>query len=142
MANVFSKNTWIASHPYERSQQERWMDWSIEKFEPAFVGVFWGFYRTPQEKRNITTIEKSVDDCNSCLSMVADQLSDKTFLLGDNPTVADIAVGVFLHRLWSIELEIKFPSNVADLYERLSERPGYYQWVRSDYQELQGRTDY
>ena len=42
LADSFSKDTWIASTPYERSLDERWMDWSIEKLEPAFVDVFWG----------------------------------------------------------------------------------------------------
>ena len=29
------------------------MDWSLNSLQPDFLGgVFWGFYRTPQDKRN------------------------------------------------------------------------------------------
>lgn len=142
MAATFSENTWIATDPYQRSLQERWMDWAIEKFEPAFIGVFWGFYRIPPERRNNISIAKSVNDCNHCLSMIGDQLKEKSFLLGDTPSVADVAVGVFLHRLWSIELALVFPKNVENWYMQLSERSGYDQWVKSDFHELQGRSDY
>src|ERR1700731_2064316 len=39
--------------PAERSQSDRWMDWTLADLQPAFVGgVFWNFYRTPAERRN------------------------------------------------------------------------------------------
>jgi len=142
LANSYSKETWIASTPYERSLSERWMDWSIEKLEPAFVGVFWGFYRTPPDNRNDSEIEKCIVDCEQCLSNIGSQLANKNNLLGYNPSVADIAIGVFLHRLWSIDLDIKFPDNVQNWYGRLTERAGYSRWVMSDFTELQGRSGY
>jgi glutathione S-transferase len=142
LADSQSNNTWIASTPYEKSLSERWMDWSIGKLEPTYVGVFWGFYRTPPDRRNNREIEKSIVNCNLCLSQIGKQLANKCHLVGDNPTVADIAIGVFLHRLWSIDLEIEFPDNVRQWYERLTERAAYHRWVMSDFTELQGRSDY
>ena len=142
LADSQSTNAWIASTPYERSLSERWMDWSIEKLEPAFVGVFWGFYRTPPDRRNKSDIEMNITYCELCLSIIGKQLANRHYLLGDAPTVADISIGVYLHRLWSIDLDIEFPDNVRQWYRRLAERAAYHRWVMSDFTELQGRSDY
>jgi len=142
LAHCFSNGSWIASTPYERSLEERWMDWSIEKLEPAFFKVFWGFYRTPVNERDESAIRKNANDCELCLLTIEKQLADKRFLIKDEPTVADIAIGIYLHRLWSIDLEIKFPDNVRKWYEELSTRPGYERWVMSDFSELFGRSNF
>jgi len=142
LAQCFSNGSWIASTPYERSVQERWMDWSIEKLEPAFFKVFWGFYRTPENERDENAIKQSAADCEQCLLKIGDQLKGKRFLVQDEPTVADVAVGVYLHRLWSIDLEIEFPDNVSKWYKELSKRPSYERWVMSDFSELFGRSNF
>jgi len=142
LAHSFANGSWIASTPFERSVEERWMDWSIEKLEPAFVGVFWGFYRTPANDRNESAIIQSIAKVELCLSSIEKQLANARFLIRDEPTVADVATGVYLHRLWSIDLEIIFPVLVRNWYEELSNRPGYRRWVMSDFSELYGRSDY
>jgi len=83
-----------------------------------------------------------VADCEQCLSKIDEQLTNKRFMIRNEPTVTDIAIGVYLHRLWSIDLEIDFPSRVKNWYEELSKRPGYERWVMSDFSELFGRSDY
>jgi len=142
LAHQFAANSWIASNPYARSLSERWMDWSIDQFEPAFIGVFWGYYRTPPELRNSAAIQESVTRCETCLSQLGTQLDKQAYLLGANASVADVATGVFLHRLQTIDLKIQFPENVLGWYKALSNRAGYKRWVMSDFSELQGRADY
>src|SRR5665213_2287102 len=53
LAAKYGQGTFWAGDPGERSQAERWMDWSQATLQPDFLmGVFWGFYRTPEPKRN------------------------------------------------------------------------------------------
>ncbi len=54
----------------------------------------------------------------------------------------DFLKGIFLHRLWSIKLDIKFPENVQNWYGRLAEPAEYRRWVMSDFAKLQGRSGY
>lgn len=142
LASEFSESDWISSEAYERALQERWMDWSIDRFESAFVGVFWGHYRTPPEQRDIVSITQAVNDCQSCLQLLDNELQGKSYLLGAKPCVADIATGVFLYRLINIDLDINIPANVMLWYERLSERPAFTKWAMSDFTELRGRAGY
>jgi glutathione S-transferase len=142
LADIFSDGLWISPRAYQRSLAEQWMDWSIEKLEPAFVGVFWGYYRTPEERRDEAAIRASVAQYESCIDVLAAVLAEHDFLLGARPSVADIATGVFLYRMIDIDLPIAIPQSVHDWYGRLSAMDGYQRWVMSDYSELRGRVAY
>lgn len=142
LTNQYGENQWQIEQAGERSLYERWMDWSQSTFEPAFIGVFWGHYRTPPRRRNNEAILDSVKKCESCLGLLSEQLSAKEFLLGPYLSLADISVGVFLHRLYQIDLTIDFPNNIQDWYSRLATRPAYRKWAMSDFTELEGRLDY
>ncbi len=48
----------------EQSQADRWMDWSQTALQPDFLmGVFWGFYRTPEPQRNWPAIRDKIARC-------------------------------------------------------------------------------
>ena len=142
LAHSHGSGTWKVDDAYQRSRFERWMDWSQSKFEPAFVGVFWGYYRTPANLRNMNEVRASIDLSTSCLAKLNEQLQDRKYLLGEAMSLADIASGVFIYRLMEIGLSIDLPNAVASWYERLQDSPGYRRWVMSDFSELEGRLDY
>ncbi len=142
LADVYGNGLWCATEPFQRTLTDRWLDWSIDRLEQVFVSVFWGFYRTPPENRNHDVIASAVSDCERCLLTLSRELGSKPYLIAEHPTLADIATGVFLHRLYTIELPVAFPENVLHWYQRLSSRAPYRQWVMSDFSELQGRVGY
>ena len=50
--------------PVVRAQVDGWMDWSHTALQPDFlVGVFWGFYRMPEDKRNWPAINAALARC-------------------------------------------------------------------------------
>src|SRR5258708_7566174 len=38
--------------PAERAVADEWMDWCATGLEPAFMGFFWNWYRTPESQRD------------------------------------------------------------------------------------------
>lgn len=142
LVKAYGSNQWQQQDAYQNSLVERWMDWAQTRFEPAFVGVFWGYYRTPEEKRDMSAVNNSLDDCLFCLSRLDDQLATAQFLAGDQLSLADIATGVFLHRLVEIDLNVILPDRVLSWYERLQQRSAYRRWVMSDFSSLHGRLQY
>ncbi len=142
LAFAYGWGAWVAENAYQRSHYERWMDWAQTTFEPAFVGVFWGYYRTPTQQHDRQAIQSSVDDCIKCLSKLDDQLCDRQYLLGENLSLADISTGVFLFRLVEIDLNIKLPNRVASWYRCLQASQAYQRWVMSDFSSLKGRLEY
>lgn len=133
---------WNAQDAYRRSLYERWMDWSQTYFEPAFVGVFWGYYRTPAELHNMEEIQKNLNICMNCLEKIDNQLETHKYLAGDKFSLADICAGVFIFRLTEIDLNVSLPKNVESWYKHLKQSNGYHRWVMSDFSSLKGRLQY
>ena len=142
LARRYGAKDWHFGSDYETSLIERWMDWAQTRFEPAFVGVFWGYYRTPEPKRDMDAVKNSIDECLFCLDKINHQLSVKPFLLGDKLTLADIANAIFLYRLANIDLEIAFPENVNRWYQNLQSFKGFQKWGMSNFSSLKGRLQY
>ena len=142
LAASYGNDRWWSASPAERSEYEKWMDWSIDKFESSFVGLFWGFYRTPQSERDIKTINEHKKDYIYCLEIIDKQLRNTSYISGADISLSDIALGVFIYRLQDIGLDIELPSNVSRWYTNLKKRSGFSKWVMSDFTELKGRAAY
>ena len=142
IATSTTQTSWYGESAFQRSLVSRWMDWSIDRLEAEFVGVFWGYYRTPEENRDLTAIADSINKYESSLQALSLQLAENDFLLGSEISLADVVTGVLIHRLYVLDLKISFPQNIRHWYERLSQRKGYIKWVMSDFSELKGRTVY
>ena len=92
--------------PATRAQVEGWMDWSQTSLQPDFLnGVFWGFYRTPEEKRNWPAIKAALARCADHFGKLDRLLEGKAFLLGDTLSLADITAGTSLYRYFELEIE-------------------------------------
>ncbi len=134
--------SWYHTDPFERSRYERWCDWAHLTFQPAFMGTFWGFYRTPATQRDGHQIELAKRDCEACLNTLSQQLGQHGFLLGESLSLADVTNGAILYRLVTQGIHIELPDNVDRWYQRLQLRAGYKKWVMSDYTELKGRETF
>jgi glutathione S-transferase len=127
----------------ERSRVDRWMDWSQTVLQPDFlVGVFWGYYRTPEPQRNWPAIRASIARCTRHFQLLDRMLADRPFLCGGDLTLAEIPAGTSLYRYFELDIEHPAVPNVEAWYRRLQERPGYRQHVMIPFDELRGRLDY
>lgn len=142
LAACYGPEKWWSDSPAKRSEYEKWMDWSIDKLETSFTGLFWGFYRTPEFNRDTVAIERHKKDYIYCLEIVDKQLSNNRYICGETISLADIALGVFVYRLQDIGLRIKLPFNINRWYTELKSRSGFSKWVMSDFTELKARLAY
>jgi len=123
-----------------RSQWDRWMDWAHTTLQPDFlVGVFWGFYRTPEPQRNLARVKDSVARSARHFQLLDRLLAGRAFMLGDQLTLADVPVGTHLYRYFNLEIERPRLPNVEAWYRRLQERPAYRAHVMVPFEELRGR---
>ncbi|RJE70987.1 glutathione S-transferase [Pseudoalteromonas sp. MSK9-3] len=142
LATCYGNENWYPACPYERSLSERWLDWSQTVFQPAFMGTFWGYYRKPENKRDMEAVNRDLDTCINCLQVIEEQLKQSEYLAGKNISLADIVVGAVIYRLVSQGLSLELPDLVNRWYDKLSKRPGYIKWVMSDFTELKAREDF
>jgi glutathione S-transferase len=127
----------------KQSVADRWMDWTQTALQPDFlVGVFWGFYRTPEHLRDWPAIHEKVDCCARHFQLLDRLLADRPYLCGETLTLADIPAGTSLYRYFALEIERPFVPNVEAWYRRLRERAAYREHVIVPFGELRGRLDY
>ena len=132
-----------SSDPADRAVVDGWMDWSQTALQPDFLnGVFWGFYRTPEDKRNWPAINAALARCATDFAKLERLLEDRTFLLGDALTLADITAGTSLYRYFELEIERPVLPQVERWYRVLQQRPAYRAHVMIPFGELRGRLDY
>ncbi len=142
LANRFETTAFYPQQPLQRSQVERWMDWELASLQPAFIDLFWGYYRTPPAKRDDAAIEAARQACNRCFEALNRQLSEGPYLAGEDFSLADIACGVCLYRYFNMGLAVDHPSQVADWYQRLSQRSAFRHTIMQPFDELEGRVEF
>jgi glutathione S-transferase len=127
----------------ERSRVDQWLDWSQTTLQPDFlIGVFWGFYRTPEPQRSLSAIKESINRCTRHFQLLDRLLSGQTFLLGNQLSLADIPIGTHLYRYFNLEIERPSIPNVNSWYRRLQDSSAYRTHVMVPFGELRGRLDY
>lgn len=123
-----------------RSHADRWMDWSQTALQPDFLmGVFWGFFRTPEPLRNWPAIQEKVARCAQHFRLLDKVLAGTQFLAADEFTLADIPAGTSLYRYFELEIERPHVPHVEQWYRRLQERSAYREHVMLPFDELRGR---
>jgi glutathione S-transferase len=128
--------------PSERSHADRWIDWAATALQPSFMQVFWGFYRTPADQRNLQKIESARADCVKHYRALNAQLSKHHYLAGDHFSMADIPAGTSLHRYFTMGIEVEHPPKVMEWYARLQDRPAFQECVAVPFDALFARLDY
>ena len=140
LAATYGQGQFWADNPAERSQADRWMDWSQASLQPDFLnGVFWGFYRTPEPLRDRRAVEAKVAFCTAYMRLLNQVLADQPYLGGERLTLADIPAGTVLFRYFGLEIERPSVPNVEAWYARLQERPAYRECVMVPFEDLKGR---
>jgi glutathione S-transferase len=123
-----------------RARQDGWMDWTLSAWQPAFVtGVFWGYYRTPEEDRDWPAIRRSLKLCSDLLGRVEAQLEDGGFLTGPTLALGDIPLATSLFRWFELDIERPRLPKLELWYERLQARPAYRDHVMVAFDDLKGR---
>ena len=122
-----------------RARADMWMDWTLADLQPAFIGVFWNLYRTPENKRNWDLIRKGVASSATLFRLLDRHLEGKAFLAGDTLTMGDIPAGAQLYRYFELEIDRPSLPNVEAWYTRLQQRAAYRAHIMVAFDDLKGR---
>ncbi|MGL4729869.1 MAG: glutathione S-transferase family protein [Bosea sp. (in: a-proteobacteria)] len=112
-----------AHDPAERSSADRWMDWTATVFNPAMNSAFHQTVRTPPEKRDEALIAASIAQTEAKLALLDAHLTGHEFLAGQHFTMAECALGPFIHRWLNMPVERQPHAHVSRWYETIRIRP-------------------
>lgn len=125
LANRERAHAWYPADARPRAQVEAWMDWSSTTLSAAFRDVFLQLVRTPEAERSPAVIAQGVSRTGAALRIADAQLQGRAFICGDTPTLADICVGVHVHRWFGLPIERPELPALRAWYERLTPRQPY-----------------
>ncbi|MGE7956403.1 glutathione S-transferase family protein [Pseudomonas sp. NPDC089530] len=109
-----------------RALVEQWMDWQATELNPSWGYAFHALVRQNPDYQDPQRIAAGVRGWNEKMALLEQQLAGSdAYVLGDRFTLADIVLGLSVHR-WAVA-PIEHPDYpaVAAYYQRLSERPGF-----------------
>lgn len=122
--NPKSQSFWPRD-PRTRANIDRWMDWQQATLNSSMTVVFWGLIRTPPEKRDMAAIERAAEQTGRMWGILDRELSRHAYVGGEEFTLADIPLGVHVHRWFSFEIAKPEAPHLRAWYDRLRARPAY-----------------
>jgi glutathione S-transferase len=129
--------TLAPSDERDRALADQWMDWSLTALYGDIIGtLFVGLVRTPLKDRNQQTMDAAAKRVGEKLKILDAQLGGKQFILGDQLTMADIAVGAQMYRYFTLDIVRPELASVEAWYRRMAARKTYQDHVMVDYQAM------
>ncbi|MBL6455881.1 glutathione S-transferase family protein [Belnapia sp. T6] len=113
------------AEPRARADVERWMDWQLASLNGPMSTIFFTYVRTPEAERDYPATERARAAAEALWRMVDRQVSGKDYVAGAF-SLADIALGPYLHRWFALPIERAPMPHLEALHARLRERhPGF-----------------
>ena len=137
LARTHGWGTLSPSDEHSRALADQWMDWSITTLYPDVIAtLFLGMIRTASKDRHQSTMDAAMKRAGDKLGVLDAQLAGRQFILGDQPTMADIAVGSQMYRYFTLDIVRPALPAVEAWYRRLSARKAFQDHVMIDFQAM------
>ncbi|MDC1222505.1 glutathione S-transferase family protein [Planktomarina temperata] len=117
---------------------DMWMEFGSTTLQPPFIGLFWQQVRMRKAEQDKALLKKHIKALHEGLSILETGLAGgRTFLAGDDFSMADIAIGSLFHRIMDLHPAIldTFPK-VGEWHANIATRAGYRKWVGTPFDEL------
>lgn len=108
---------------------EKWMDWCATTVAAPVTTLFWGWIRTPPDKRDRAALDAALKQAGDIFDIADANLAETRYIAGDEFSIGDIPLGCFVHRWLNLPVERPAQPNLAEYYQRLLERAPYRQHV-------------
>lgn len=126
LASSRGRTDLLPADPRSRARVEMWMDWQASDFNNAWRVAFQGLVRKNPAHQDAGAIEQSMTTFSRMVAVVDAELARSGgHICGPHFSLADIPIGLSIHRWRSIPAEKPRLGNVDRYYERLCERPGF-----------------
>jgi len=126
LASTHAQGERIYPHdPAARTHVERWMDWQLAVIGAPMGQLLFGLVRSTPETRDAGAIEAARRRALSGWSIIDDELDGRSYLGGDELTLAEIVLGTQIYRWFAFPIERPELPNLRRWYERMHQRPGF-----------------
>lgn len=119
------------------AKADSWMDWSLTTlYSDIILTCFLQLVRTPARDRNTSSVEVASRRAGEKLGILDRQLAGRPYIVGDQLSIADIAVGTLMYRYFNLGITRPALPNVEAWYDRLCQREAYRMHVMIDFKPM------
>jgi glutathione S-transferase len=111
--------------PRQAADCDRWMDWQLSAVNRPMTTIFFTYVRLPEAERDWPATHKARDEAEKLWAMLDARLRDRPFITGEALTLADIALGIYVHRWFALPITRAELPGLRAWYDRLLTRPGF-----------------
>ncbi len=111
--------------PRARANIDRWMDWQQTTHNRPGSLVFQGLVRTPPAQRDPAAIATALAELAGVWSLLDQTLAAHPYVAGSAFTLADIPLGIHVHRWFAFPVDRPDLPHLRAWYDRLLARPAY-----------------
>lgn len=113
----------------QRALVDQWMDWQVTELNTAWRFAFAGLVRKTRGFGDKRRIQASIEAWNVAMGLLDARLVDTgCYVAGDHFTLADIVLGLSVHRWLYAPIEREAWPALSAYYERLKLRPAFQKW--------------
>ena len=132
LARRFGRDDLLPPAPAQRARVEQWMDWQATELNNAWRYAFMGLVRRSPAHQDEPAQRASIQRWNEHMAILDAVLAGTAaYVAGDHFTLADIALGLSVHRWYMTPFEHPPLAAVAAYYALLSQRPAYLRHGRN-----------
>lgn len=116
----------LPAEPAARARVEQWMDWQATELNRSWGDAFHALVRNNTDRLDPERIAVGVRAWNDKMGLLDQQLSKTgAYVTGETFTLADILIGLSVHRWRVTPMEHPAYAAVEAYYARLSQRQGF-----------------
>lgn len=126
LAGKHPRGMLLPEDPEQRGLVDQWMDWQATELNDAWRYSFLALVRRSPDHTDTASIEASIASWNRHMAMLDDHLRHGgQFMTGEFFTLADVVLGLSVHRWLLTPIERPRLEAVLGYYQRLSVRPAF-----------------
>ncbi|MBJ7437801.1 MAG: glutathione S-transferase family protein [Sphingopyxis sp.] len=130
LANRYGPTPFYPEVPEVRAACECWMDWQLGTLNLCMTPLYIGHVRTPPDQRDEGALERHHARAASLFGILDEALSDRPFLAGSNPTLAEICTAIFAYRWYELALDTRGVNpNLRRWFDAIASRPKFQKHV-------------
>jgi len=122
--------------PGKRAALDMWAEWAKTSLIPPLVQLFMQTVRTPEAQRNAAAVADLAGKVGKLAGMADARLGKGPYLDGGTFGFADVMLGHWLYRYYTLDFERAKTPNLDAYYKKLQERPAFRQHVMVSYEDL------
>jgi glutathione S-transferase len=126
LASRYGGESFYPTPAQARARVDQWLDWQATDLNNAWSYAFMSLVRHSPQHQDSAALAQACSTWSRHMAILERQLdSTGAYVSGDAFSLADIAIGLSVHRWFATPLAHPPLPAVAAYYERLSQRPGY-----------------